>query len=101
MLKPTVWIGKNGFSKEIADELKQQLKSRGIVKVKWLSSVVMEEDDARNLADLVSAEVLGVRGRIAVLAARNRSGKSPQTAVKKTTSVSRRIEAHRRSILMK
>ena len=100
-LKPTVWIGKNGFSEEIAAELKNQLKSRGVVKVKWLSSVMMEEGEAEDLAKLVSAEVVGVRGKIAVLVAKNRPvQQNPESSVKRT-AVSRRVEAHRRSILYK
>lgn len=100
-LKPTVWIGKNGFSDEIAAELRQQLKTRGVVKIKWLSSVMMEEGDAEELAKLVSAEVLGVRGKIAVLAAKNRPAQqTPESSLKKA-AVSRRQEAHRRSVLRK
>ncbi len=98
MLKPTVWIGKNGFSDEIAAELRLQLKARGVVKVKWISSVMMEAGDAEELGGLVSAEVVGVRGKIAVLAAKNRLAAKPEAAARKST-VSRRLEAHCRSLL--
>lgn len=97
-LKPTVWIGKNGFSEEIAEELKRQLKVRGVIKVKWLSSAEVDEGEVLELASLVSAEVLALRGKVVVLGAKNRGSGNAVSSVKSGTTgaVSRRAEAHRR-----
>ncbi|MDD1684795.1 MAG: YhbY family RNA-binding protein, partial [Methanoregula sp.] len=35
-LKPTVWIGKQGCTPAMIDEIVSQLKKRRIIKVKWL-----------------------------------------------------------------
>ena len=100
-LKPTVWIGKNGFSEEIAAELKHQLKARGVVKVKWLASTDMNADEAAELAKLVSAEVIALRGKTAVLGAKNRStAQTPEKPVRKTAA-SRRGEILRRTLLIR
>lgn len=96
-LKPTVWVGKNGFSREIAEELKRQLKVRGVIKVKWLSSAEVDEEEVSALASLVSAEVLALRGKVAVLGAKNRGSESVVSSAKSGAgAVSRRAEAHRR-----
>lgn len=96
-LKPTVWVGKNGFSGEIAEELKRQLKVRGVVKVKWLSSAEVDEEEVSALASLVSADVLAARGKVAVLGAKNRGSESAVSSAKSRAGpVSRRAEAHRR-----
>ena len=48
-LKPTIWIGKQGCTDTIIEEIVQQLKKRKTIKVKWLhnTEIVPEE-----LADL-------------------------------------------------
>ena len=98
-LKPTVWIGKNGFSEEIAAELKHQLKARGVVKVKWLASTDMNAAEAAELAKMVSAEIIALRGKTAVLGAKNRSAApAPEKPVRKTAA-SRRGEILRRTLL--
>ncbi len=35
-LRPTIWIGKQGCTETIIQEVVQQLKKRKIIKVKWL-----------------------------------------------------------------
>ena len=95
-LKPTVWVGINGFSREIAEELKRQLKVRGVIKVKWLSSAEVDEEEVSALASLVSAEVLALRGKVAVLGAKNRGSGTASSVKPGAGAVSRRAEAHRR-----
>ena len=98
-LKPTLWIGKNGFSEEIAEELKHQLKARGVVKIKWLSNTEMDDSELAALSRLASAEVLAVRGKVVILGAKNRgkADAAPAGKEKAGSFASRRQEARLRS----
>lgn len=64
-LRPTIWIGKQGCTETIIDEIVQQLKKRKIIKVKWLHNT---EVDPRELAERSGARLVEVRGRTMVLA---------------------------------
>ena len=69
-LKPTVWIGKQGCSETMIDEIVAQLKKRTMIKVKWLQNAEVEPDA---VADQAGATLVEVRGRTMVLA---RKGKT-------------------------
>jgi len=64
-LKPTVWIGKQGCTKTMIDEIVEQLRKRKIIKVKWLQNVPV---DPEVVASQAQAALLEVRGRTMVLA---------------------------------
>jgi RNA-binding protein len=64
-LKPTIWIGKQGVSPSLYDEIRLQLKVRKTIKVKWLRSV---DVDPVAVAEICRAQLLQVRGRTMVLA---------------------------------
>nr|WP_250317156.1 YhbY family RNA-binding protein [Methanoculleus bourgensis] len=66
-LKPTIWIGKRGATGVMIDEIRRQLKSRKIVKVRWLRNT---EVDPESIAASAGADLLEVRGRTLVLAER-------------------------------
>ena len=68
-LKPTVWIGKQGFSETVVHEIAAQLKSRKVVKVKWLQNTEINPED---LARATGARLIGIRGRTLVLEERRR-----------------------------
>ena len=75
-LKPTVWIGKRGVTPEAVEEVARQLEDRKVVKIRWLQSA---EVDPSDLAARTGSEVVDIRGRTVVLAARReRSGKPPR-----------------------
>jgi RNA-binding protein len=75
-LKPTVWIGKRGVTPEAVEEVARQLEERRVVKIRWLQSADVDPGD---LAARTGSEVVDVRGRTVVLAARReRSGKPPR-----------------------
>jgi RNA-binding protein len=74
-LKPTVWIGKQGCSVTMIEEIVEQLKKRTMIKVKWLQNT---EVDPEAVASQAKATLVEVRGRTMVLA---RKGKAaPQTS---------------------
>ncbi len=64
-LRPTVWIGKQGCSDTIIQEIVAQLKKRDVVKVKWLQNT---EVDPEAIAAQAKAFLVEVRGRTMVLA---------------------------------
>ena len=64
-LKPTVWIGKQGCTETMIEEIVAQLKNRKMIKVKWLQSVVV---DPAAIALQARAKLVETRGRTMVLA---------------------------------
>jgi RNA-binding protein len=63
-LKPTVWIGKQGCTQTMIEEIVAQLKKRKMIKVKWLQNT---EVDPENIALKAKARLVEVRGRTMVL----------------------------------
>jgi RNA-binding protein len=68
-LRPTVWIGKQGCTGTIIQEIVSQLDKRNMVKVKVLQHT---EVDPRELADRAGADLVDVRGRTFVIAKRKK-----------------------------
>ncbi len=64
-LKPTVWIGKQGCTDTMIEEIVAQLKNRKMIKVKWLQAV---EVDPKAIALQAKAKLVETRGRTMVLA---------------------------------
>lgn len=68
-LAATVHVGKEGITLSLADELKNQLKSKNLVKVRLLQSFEGDRQDAgKSLAEASDSVVVEVRGRTVVLA---------------------------------
>ena len=84
-LKPTVWIGKQGCTETMIEEIVAQLKTRRIIKVKWLQNI---EVDPNTVAAESKAKLVEVRGRTMVLAATGKAAaaKAPGKAAAKTTA---------------
>ena len=64
-LKPTVWIGKQGCTETMIEEIVAQLKKRKMIKVKWLQNTEVDPED---IALKAKAKLVEVRGRTMVLA---------------------------------
>jgi RNA-binding protein len=71
-LKPTVWIGKQGCTGTMIDEIVEQLKKRKLIKVKWLQNTEVEPED---VALKAGATLVEVRGRTMVLQEKKKTGK--------------------------
>ena len=71
-LKPTVWIGKQGCTETMIDEIVEQLKKRKMIKVKWLQNI---EIDPEMVASEAQARLVDVRGRTMVLEEKKKTGK--------------------------
>jgi RNA-binding protein len=63
-LKPTIWVGKQGMTETIIEEIRSQVKVRKIIKVKWLESTGLEPEEVARESGTV---LLQVRGRTMVL----------------------------------
>jgi RNA-binding protein len=68
-LKPTIWIGKQGCTDTLIEEIRQQLLKRKLVKVKWLRNT---EVDPGMIAGLSGGDLIEVRGRTMIIAARKK-----------------------------
>jgi RNA-binding protein len=77
-LKPTVWIGKQGCTETMIEEIIAQLKKRRLIKVKWLQNT---DVDPADIAIRAKATLVEVRGRTMVLEAKGKV--TPATPVKK------------------
>jgi len=71
-LKPTVWIGKQGCTETMIEEIVSQLKKRKMIKVKWLQNI---EIDPEKVASQARATLVDVRGRTMVLEEKKKTGK--------------------------
>ncbi len=91
-LRPTVWIGKQGCTDTMIEEIAVQLKKRKIIKVKWLQNT---EVDPEEISRRAKARLVEVRGRTMVLAAKGKvateSGSTARVQKKSGTAKSRVI----------
>ena len=71
-LKPTVWIGKQGCTGTMIDEIVKQLKKRTMIKVKWLQNTQI---DPYTVASQAHATLVEVRGRTMVLEEKKKTAK--------------------------
>lgn len=68
--KPTIWIGKEGASFQILNEISRQLEKREMVKVKVLKSALKEEETkkiASKIAQQTESTLIDVRGHTIIL----------------------------------
>ena len=63
-LKPTIWVGKQGITDTIIDEIRAQIKVRRVIKLKWLASTEVDPDGVASASRTI---LLQVRGRTMVL----------------------------------
>jgi RNA-binding protein len=70
-LKPTVQIGKDGLTEQVAEELRRQVKAKGLVKVRLNPSYQVDAKKAAvELSEASSSDIVDVRGRTVVLSRR-------------------------------
>ncbi|MDH5451434.1 MAG: ribosome assembly RNA-binding protein YhbY [Candidatus Bathyarchaeota archaeon] len=68
--KPTIWVGKEGASSQILNEIFRQLEKREMVKVKVLKSALKEEKTvkiASKIAEQTESSLVDVRGHTIML----------------------------------
>ena len=68
--KPTVWVGKEGATNQIVNEIAKQLDKREIIKAKILKTALKDEE-AKNIATKIAqqteSELIEVRGHTFLL----------------------------------
>jgi RNA-binding protein len=65
-MKPTVWIGKNGVTKTLIEQVVAQLKANKIVKLKIQRPVAESEsiqDFANKILKASNSSLINIRGR--------------------------------------
>ena len=65
LLKPMVWIGKNGFNEEVFKEIVIQLKKKELVKIKLVKSFIEGKDKrevAEDIALKTGAQIVDLMG---------------------------------------
>ena len=73
--KPTVWIGKEGLTPQISNEIDTQLEKHRMLKVKILRSALQTETAkiiASEAAEQADAALVEVRGHVFILYRRHR-----------------------------
>jgi RNA-binding protein len=68
--KPTVWVGKEGATQQIVNEISKQLDKREIVKAKILKSALKDEEAksvASKIAQQTDSSLIEVRGHTFLL----------------------------------
>ena len=68
--KPTLWIGKNGVTKEVVNEVKNQLKRNEIVKIRILKKAFVQKpmkELTKKLVDHTDSELIEARGHTIIL----------------------------------
>jgi len=77
--KPTVWVGKEGSTEQVVNEISRRLEHRGVVKAKILQTGLKNEeakDIAAKIANQTGAILIDVRGHTFVLYKQKRKGKT-------------------------
>ena len=68
--KPTVWVGKEGATTQIMNEVAKQLDAREMIKAKILKTALQEEEAkaiATKIAEQTESELVEVRGHTFLL----------------------------------
>lgn len=68
--KPTIWVGKDGATQKIVEEVSRQLEKKQMVKIKILKSALGEEKAkglASKIAEQTESTLVDVRGHTLIL----------------------------------
>jgi len=79
--RPTIWIGKDGASQQILNEVSRQLEKREMVKIRILQTALGEEETkniASKVAEKTESTLIDLRGHTIILhKPRKRKNKIP------------------------
>jgi RNA-binding protein len=76
--KPTVWVGKDGFTPQVSSEIENQLEKQKMLKIRILKSALLQDTAqaiAAKAAEQAGASLVEVRGHVFILYRRH---KKPQ-----------------------
>jgi len=83
--KPTVWVGKEGSTEQIMNEVSRQLEQREVVKARILQTALQTEEAkaiATKIANQTGATLLEVRGHTFMLYKKKRKTSATKMASK-------------------
>jgi RNA-binding protein len=73
--KPTVWVGKDGLTPQLSNEIENQLEKKKMLKIKILKSA-LQQDTAQTIAsktaEQTGASLVEVRGHVFILYRRHK-----------------------------
>jgi RNA-binding protein len=73
--KPTIWIGKDGLTPQLSNEIENQLEKKKMLKIKILKSA-LQQDTAQTIASKAAeqsgASLVEVRGHVFILYRRHK-----------------------------
>jgi RNA-binding protein len=73
--KPTVWVGKDGFTPQLLGEIEKQLEKNKMLKIRILKSALQQETAqtiASKAAEQAGAALVEVRGHVFILYRRHK-----------------------------
>jgi len=73
--KPTIWIGKDGLTSQLSNEIENQLEKKKMLKIRILKSALEHETAqaiASKAAEQTSATLVEVRGHVFILYRRHK-----------------------------
>lgn len=74
--KPTIWVGKDGLTAQLLNEIEKQLQKNKMVKIRILPSALQEDNTAETIASAASqqtsAALVEVRGHVFILYRRHK-----------------------------
>ncbi len=82
---PTVWVGKEGSTPQILNEISRQLEQHEVVKGRMLQTALKDEgakEIALRIAKETESTLVEVRGHTFILYRRKRKAQPPKTAAK-------------------
>ena len=78
---PTIWVGKDGLTPQLATEIEKQLQRNKMVKVKILPAALQGEVTAQtiaiNAAEQTNAALVEVRGHVFILFRKRKTVEEP------------------------
>ena len=78
---PTIWVGKEGLTPELATEIEKQLQKNKMVKIRILPAALRGEVTAQtiaaNAAEKTSSGLVEVRGHVFILFRKRKTEKEP------------------------
>lgn len=73
--KPTIWVGKDGLTPQLSNEIENQLEKKKMLKIKILKSA-LQQDTAQTIAskaaEQTGASLVEVRGHVFILYRRHK-----------------------------
>jgi RNA-binding protein len=79
---PTIWVGKEGLTDQLASEIEKQLQRNKMVKVKVLPAALLGVNTAQTIAakaaEKTNSALVEVRGHVFILFRKRRAEEPPQ-----------------------